>query len=409
LPAGLRTSFALRLFEHGALVAHAELATPAGTALGVTLAPGDADLAALAADFARTGDASFAAPTPTGGALAIRGAVALSDALFVAALDGTIALDGVARIDVSQDRSRVTSGALYADRVAVRFPDREHAPRFELEGVSTLFSFGTSLVWHRLEARAYGGTIASSGLASSNALQATIALRDVRAEDVPIDDTRKVGEAVFGRLAGELRVDRVEDRFFGRGEMRLLDGAFPALRLARAPLARYGLTPPPELAIAPATATIDLAPSGVRFGSIAAAVRGLAAEGEVRIGAGGALEGDVVVTIGEELLRSSAVLVLPAVLTEHLTLPVAISGTAPAPIIHADLGACLGRFAVENRVTDFVTNVVEVITGRAAQPSAPPAPPSERYPIDGDALAHAIVERSARWDELEAYRTRCRG
>ncbi|HEY8079804.1 MAG TPA: hypothetical protein VIF62_36990, partial [Labilithrix sp.] len=63
----------------------------------------------------------------------------------------------------------------------------------------------------------------------------------------------------------------------------------------------------------------------------------------------------------------------------------------------------------ENRVTDFVTNVVEVITGRAAQPSAPPAPPSERSPIDGDALAHAIVERSARWDELEAYRTRCRG
>jgi hypothetical protein len=395
VPLAARVSGTLTLLSAGRLASSLALETAAGTALVATIA--------LSSDAKLDGTS-------------IRGALAVTDALVIAGANALLP-DGVLRLDAQLTGAAgdsLVSGFVTSDRLFVA--PGERSPIFVVTDASALFRLDARrFVWHRLEGRAYGGTVASAGLVGFRGnqafvgLQATLSIRDAIVDDLPLDRAeapRRACDVVRGRLAIEMRLDSRGDGPIGaRGTARLDDGAFPALGQARAQLSRYGLPPPPEQAIAPATVSIDRMPTGWFFHEIDAQVRGCAATGRVRVDDAGALDGDIVVTLGEEYLRSSAVLVVPRVLTEHLTLPVHLRGAVGKPEIDADLAACLGRFVVDNRVTGFVTGVVDdvtnMITGRGALHDPPPPPPPEPQPIDEDALMRELIAKGADWDEIE--------
>jgi hypothetical protein len=198
----------------------------------------------------------------------------------------------------------------------------------------------------------------------------------------------------------------------GHGQARLDDAAFPLLARERAALAKYGIAPPAENATAPATLVIDLGERGWSLTQARGAVPGCEAAGDVHAAFDGTLEGALVVTLGEELLASSAVLVVPSILAEKLTLPVRIGGTLAHPRIDADLGACLGRFVTDNRVTQLfseaASDVVSLFTGREATRPAPP-PPTPPTNVQSartdDELLRELAAARADWDEIEARLT----
>ena len=203
----------------------------------------------------------------------------------------------------------------------------------------------------------------------------------------------------------DMRLDRAGERgvVTGRGSARLEYGAFPILERARAPLGRYGLSPPPEQANGPATVDVMLSGAGWSFTRARGTVPGCEAIGDVRVGFDASLDGALVVTLGEELLARSAVLVVPSMLAGRLTVPVRIGGTLGAPRVDADLAACLGRFVSDNRVTalfsEAASDVMTILTGREAPRPPPPssplhppvATPPARDPRTEDELMRELV------------------
>ena len=253
-------------------------------------------------------------------------------------------------------------------------------------------------------------------------LQTTIAARDVSVGHLPIDASgAPLGDIARGRLALDLRFDRAgadealipgsaPGSTIGRGQARLDDAMFPVLERSRAALGRYGISPPPQQASGPAALVIGMGHLGWSFTQAHGAVPGCEATGDVRVSFDGALDGVLVVTLGEELLSSSAALVVPSLLADRLTVPVTIAGTIARPHIHADLGACFGSFVTDNRVTalfsEAASDVVSLLTGRDPErPRAPPpplAPPPAPPPRHEDALMRELAASRADWDELEA-------
>src|SRR5206468_8478617 len=117
----------------------------------------------------------------------VRGTVAVADALLAGAT--SLSPEGTFRVDAKIDgiAPRV-SGFVTAD--VLRIEPSERAPIFAVTDASALFRLDARrFVWHRLEARAYGGTLASAGLVGFSGdfvgLQATVSLRDAIAEDIP--------------------------------------------------------------------------------------------------------------------------------------------------------------------------------------------------------------------------------
>jgi hypothetical protein len=363
----------------------------------------------------------------------IRGTVAVADVVA----SGAVAMDvrplpeGAARIDATLKGpidDVVLTGFLAAPRLKLALHEGARvaadAPTFVVTDLTTMVRIdATKIVWHRFEARAYGGTLASAGLLGAGTdgtfvgLQANVSVRDVSAGHLPTDPRgTPLAEIAFGRLSAEMRFERsgVDGPVTGRGRARLDEGAFPVLARARPALGRYGLTPPAERAVGPATLSIALGQLGWSFSDIRGAVPGCAAIGDVRIGFDGSVDGALVVTLGRELLASSAVLVVPSILAEHLTIPVSLGGTLARPKVDADLGACLGRFVTDNRVTamfsEAASDVVSLFTGRAPSKPAPPlpsdAPPVQERPgvepQADDALLREVVAAGVDWDEIEA-------
>ncbi len=352
----------------------------------------------------------------------VRGTVALADllAIRVLAADFVPLPEGAARLDATVDgpaREPTASGFVTIPRV--RFASAK-SPIFTVTDLSVLFRIDPSkLVWHRLLGRVYGGSIASSGLlgfgGSFRGIEATLSAREVSLGHVPSDRRgTPVAELARGRLALDMRFDqRGTAPSSCRGSARLDDGAFPALALAAPSLSPYGLRPPNERATAPATLDFVLAEHGCVVSNVVAAVAGCEARGDANIGWSGTIDASFVVALGEAYLAASTVLVVPAILTERLTLPVRIDGPLASPAFHADLAACLGRFMTDNRVSTFVgeaaAEVVSLLTGRAPPPpsSAWPAPgwvapPDARTSEADSPLARELAAHGNAWDELAA-------
>lgn len=361
----------------------------------------------------------------------IRGTLAIADALTAGAFDTTLRPlpEGAARIEATLKGPLddcVLSGFVTVPKVRIALHEggvaSRTAPTFVVTDLSTLFRVDTAkVVWHRLEARAYAGTISSAGVIGNAGsggfvgLQSNVSVRDVSVGHLPIDASgAMVADFARGRLALDMRFDRQgeDGPVWGRGQARLDEGAFPVLARSRAALGRYGISPPPENASAPATVNIGLHPGGWSFMQAHGAVPGCEASGDIHASFDGAVDGALVVTLSEELLASSAVLVVPSILAERLTLPVRISGPIAHPRIDADLGSCLGRFMTDNRVTalfsEAASDVVSLFTGReptrpSAAPPVTPAPPpnSMVHARSEDALMRELVASGADWDEIE--------
>jgi hypothetical protein len=397
---GLLLSGRVRLARDLALRVDATLESARGTALAAALVIGE------------------------GGGLdgsRVHGPVAIADALVLADLGGAVAPlpEGALHLDATLEGrgSAVSvSGVIEADRLALAVGGDGRAPVVVSSAVSVPFHADAKrFVWRNASARLYEGVVASTGAVGFAGrfvgTRAVVAVRDVVADSVPTDRRGGLlGDAVRGRLSADLHIERAgEGPVIGRGHARLDAPSYPVLALASSALRRYGLPAPDPRGAAPATTTIALDASGWAFRDVFAAVPGCAALGDLLVRKDGSVDGAFVVTLDEEYLATSALLVIPGVLAETLTMPVRITGPLANPVVDADLGTLLGRFVTENRVTDLVTDaaegVVSLFTGRepkepparGAPKGAPPAP----APLPEDPILAGIVARAADWDAIE--------
>jgi hypothetical protein len=299
------------------------------------------------------------------------------------------------------------SGSASCERVVVSF-DRIEAPPVELVHVRTLlFADRGRFAWHRAVGHAYAGTVFAAGVVTGEHLHLKIGLRDVAVEQLAIDRAgTSLGTLVQGRLALDLRLERRgTSPLSGKGRASLERGVFPVLERAAPELKRFGLAPPDMQQSGPAHVAIGLGEHGLRLHELAVAVPGCTATGEVWVRSAGDLAGALVVTLAEEYLRKSVVLVLPRVLTERLVLPVRIGGTAREAKIDADLAACFGSFLSDNKVSAFFDGVVQGVFGETQPAPAPAAPQHPPPPADP---THDVDEHLARVTDWDAIARRYR-
>lgn len=380
LPAELRVSGETTVHAGGALECDVGLETPKGTAL----------LVYGRMDRAQRLDGSR-----------VKGVVALEDVLTVASA-AQVPLRAHVRIDA--DVSGAAADAALAGFVVA---DRIDLAGAELTDATALFhADGRRLVWNDLEASAYDGSVVGAGIMgygpAFSELIASVVVRAVAVEKLPA-----AAGALTGRLSGSL--DLVSGRALsGHGMLRLESPAYPVLENARPALHKYGLVPPPTRGIVPATATIELASDGIHILDLRAAVTGCSVTGEALVGFAGSLRAAATVTLEDDFLASSPMLVVPKVLAERLTLPVRIGGTIAAPVVKADLGACLGKLARDNRVSAFVTGAVEEVAlllgkDRGDLPSETPSPRDPaRAHEDVAARLESLLASAADWTTLAA-------
>jgi hypothetical protein len=312
------------------------------------------------------------------------------------AAEGTLEIDAAASGTVD---APVAAGTLAADRIVVRGA--------AITNVSTLFRVDREkAIWHRLEATAYGGALGAAGVfrRAGRTVLTKIGAREIAIENVPLGTDAPV---VMGRLSATLRLEGPIKTPVGGGRAVLEDAFYPVLVKTREALGKYGLEPPHPRADGPATADLVVDAGGIALKTLRASVPGCVATGDVRVARDGRLDGSISVVVDEEYLGSSAVLVIPAVLTERLTIPVRIVGTVREPKIDADLAACFGSFMTENRVSAFVSDAVEEVSSlfggarpARSQPPAPPDPVDRGEQRDEDLIAVLDAAR-ADWQPFE--------
>ena len=186
----------------------------------------------------------------------LRGTLAIGDALTAGAFDAGLRPlpEGSARLEVrlmGPVDECTLSGFVSSPRVRVarhQGPGLGAAgPVFVVTDLSALFRVdGSKIVWHRLAARAYGGTIASAGVIGRGGafvgIQATLAVRALSVGYLPVDEGgRTLSEMARGRVAVDMRLERQgAGPVVGRGDLRLDEGAFPVLARSKVALAKYG-------------------------------------------------------------------------------------------------------------------------------------------------------------------------
>ena len=319
----------------------------------------------------------------------------------------------------------VISGVVTAERILIGLRGSPNVPAFVISDLSALFRIDRAkIVWHKLAARAYGGTVSSSGMVgyaeAFTGLRSTVEWADVDAGEIPIDATGRelAGGFVRGRLAGRLRVERLgaDDRpVLGHGNIVLGAADYPALALATGKLRPYGLPPPAARGTKDLTLAIELQPAGWSFRDIDAAVKGCSATGRVAIGFDGGVDGHFMLALEEAYLSQSTLLTLPAAFTGRVEIPMRVVGWLPRPAVQADVAGAFGRVMSQNRVTSFideaVDDVVAVFRGRPSPRAAPPedepasplgsASDGSRGPVNEDALVRELIASGADWDEIE--------
>ena len=361
----------------------------------------------------------------------LRGILTVSDLLgtgaFAGALrplaEGTLQLEATVRGSL---REPVLDGFVTAPQLSLAFHEGAASGAFErsatapvitLTDVATLLRYDrTKVVWHRLAARAYGGTLGGEGVAvRAGGFSASLALRNVAAGTIPIDaSNRPLSDLASGRLAVDLRFVTGGS---AEGALALEDGVFPVLLRAQGPFAKVGLTVPPQTASAPATCTITLNARGWAFAEVVAAVPGCATTGRVDVASDGTVDGALVVRLGSELLEKSKLTRLPSLLANQLVVPVRITGAASRPHVDADLAACFGTL-----LSDAAGGVASLFTGSRPPPPLTPETSSSRTlapdpfgaagRVDAaaeDALTRELVAEGADWDAIDRRIAASRG
>ncbi|MDB4941905.1 MAG: hypothetical protein JWP97_1439 [Labilithrix sp.] len=282
------------------------------------------------------------------------------------------------------------------------------SPVVALEDVSLLLRRdGGTLAWHRFVARLAGGLLTTRGSLRLGAGAATVdahaALRGVAAADLPIGGGRTLGMLARGSLDIDLRAVRDEAGVeTAAGLVRLDDGVFPLLARAEPVLARVGMRPPAETATMPATCVVALSPDGWSFTDVQAAVPGCSVKGRVDV-RDGAVDGALVVTLGKELLETSAVTMLPSLLAERITVPVKLAGTVSAPDVQADLGGTLGSLVTNNRVTSLFTRDSKAPPPMPPELAADPFETGDRHdPAAEDARIRRMFEAGESFASIDA-------
>ena len=341
LPRELAASGRLRLSGDLSLRADVSLKTPVGTALelGLVLArEGHLDGSTLTGDVALS---DLLASGLVGGGWEPRGIVTVDALVGATTARGPVVL-------VALDSEQIVVTAAEPPLVAVA-TSVFAALRVDAGGV----------MWSRLEARLYGGTVASSGVwEREGRRQARVSFSQVAVHELPAIAGREPQHLVRGRLSGSV-IARVDGHLVAAGDLMLEDAAFPVLDLVRPVLARYGLRPPNEDAFGPVTATLVGNDWGLALRNVRVDLRGATLRGDLGVSRSRELDGRAEVTLEEAYLRSSKLLTLPRVLADHLVVPIRIDGPLERPRVHARLGESLGRFLEDNRVTAFVTSAVE--------------------------------------------------
>src|SRR6185295_12868140 len=141
------------------------------------------------------------------------------------------------------------TGYAVSELVRVAVQKRNIEPIVLLDASVMLRLDGRGVLWHKLEAKTYGGTIASAGFFHADgALVAKVGLRDVAVEALPSAsaDPPTLEPYARGRLSGAMRFDRRagSQEIGGRGRATIEDGFFPVLAQTSSALGRYGLPPP---------------------------------------------------------------------------------------------------------------------------------------------------------------------
>lgn len=342
----------------------------------------------------------------------LRGSIALADLVASGALgarapvlpEGIVDVDAFAR---GGGEKAAVAGLAEVERLVVLAGEREPLC-LELGSVVARFRLDRrGIAWKDVEARAYGGSIVSTGhhdLAGTT--RARVSVVGVAVHELPPIGGRAPGSYVRGHLSTSIVVRRGARGDLRAGGMVTLDDAtFPALELLRPSLSRYGLRPPDEDAAAPVTALVVGTDWGIWLADVNLELHGATVRGVVGLSRTRALDGRIEVTLEEEYLRTSKVLTIPRVLTQKLVLPVRIEGELARPVVHADLAASFGRFLEDNRVSQFVTSAVEeaqIFLGRhhlSREPRREPAMPTGEAELEAE-LRRSIEAHAADWAEI---------
>jgi hypothetical protein len=316
----------------------------------------------------------------------------LGDLARLGAYDASLLEVGGSRVHVEAAisgaaRRALVVGMATADVLRTKRAGAPEGP-VVLTDVSGLFRLDPdAALWNDVRARVGEGELSSSGVVTraseTRALLARAELEDIALEDLPFGLARWV----TGRAAGAVRVRSVNGSRRAWGRIELEEAFFPVLARTRPMLASYGLEPPHPRANGPAELTTIYAEGAFSVQLHRASVPGCSATGAVRIGPDRALDGHATVTLDGEYLGTSPILVLPAVLTETLTVPVRIGGTLGEPRVTADLAALLGRFMTDNRVSSFVSDAAAEVAALFAPLDASSAPASTPEPSSAEAAA----------------------
>lgn len=196
---------------------------------------------------------------------------------------------------------------------------------------------------------------------------------------------------LHGALAGTLQLERRgQGPVTGHGELRVDGPIFPAIVHLTPTLGRYGISTPSPVGVAPLFTRYSFGERGVRFEGIDARLDGAAARGFVTIDWTKVLAGTLNVDVSERLVRNSALLGIPAMLTSNFALVVELSGSISEPRARVDPLKSLG-----------VADAVQTVTSAFGDLFAPFAAPKRADPAL-DAILDRILDRDPRSEHLIA-------
>jgi len=357
----------------------------------------------------------------------LRGKVALADALLAGAFDTTLAPlpEGIARIDATLKGrldEPVLAGVATAASLRVGMRGSPNLPPYALGDLTTMFRVDRQkIVWHKLSATAYEGTVRSSGMirftTGAEGIRSSVDWSDVDLGALPIANGDRLGTFVRGTLGGRMDFDRQgpEGRpITGHGKAVVTSAEYPVVQKTASMVARYGLPPPSSRGVGDLTLAIDLSDRGWRFSDVTASVDSCLLTGAIGIGFDTRMEGRFVVNVGERYLRQSTLLFLPAVFAETIDIPVHLGGDFAHPLVRTDIGASLGHLLVNNRITGILDEAVEDMSsllglGGRRPPPQPmplgpenePEPPPPLDTRDEDEIVKEMIKKGADWDEIE--------
>lgn len=267
------------------------------------------------------------------------------------------------------------SKVLELDVSGISLPLRDVAGR--------IFVDGSRIVIRSIHGRLYDGEVSAEGLVAEN-MSWKLRCSGVRIEGMQ--------SHLAGALAVGMTLDcRRDGPLQGSGELRVDYPVYVALAKLTPTLGRYGVSTPDPRGIAPLNARFSFGERGVRFEGIDGRLDGVTVLGFATIAWTKELRGTLDVELAERLVRNSALLGLPALLSRSVALIVELKGTIDDPDARVDPLKTLG-----------VADAVASVTSAFNELFAPLAPRPRETTSEIDAILDRILANDPRSDELIA-------